>query len=381
MSGYRYKNARLVLENEIVDGAITVEGGQIGSIENNGTGVGEDFDGDFLIPGLIELHTDHLEIHYAPRPKVRWHKMTAIQAHDAQIATSGITTVFDCFRVGSPDGKSDDDFQESEMTELAALMRAAQESGRLRADHKIHLRCEVSTGSTVEEFERFRSVNPIRLVSLMDHAPGQRQFQTLAAYAVYYKEKQGLTDEEFDELVKVRTYESQTYAPGNRKALSKLCKEHGISIASHDDATLEHVNEAIEQGVRIAEFPTSIDAARASHENGMRVLMGAPNVVRGGSHSGNIAAHELAELGYLDILSSDYVPMSLIYAPFVLAERIEGMSLPKALSLVTTEPAKAAELDDRGSLKEGLRADFIRVRLEEGVPVVKSVWREGMRVA
>lgn len=381
MSGQRYKNARLVLEDEIVEGALSVGNGLITEVEAGGHGAGEDFDGDYLIPGLIELHTDHLETHYAPRPKVRWHMMTAIQAHDAQIATSGITTVFDCFRIGAPDGGSDDDFAESEMTELARLMREAQINGRLRADHRIHLRCEVSTETTVEEFERFRAVNPIRLVSLMDHAPGQRQFKTLEAYAVYYKEKKGLTDEQFDKLVRVRTWQSETYAAPNRKALSDLCRQNGISIASHDDATPGHVDEAIEQGVRIAEFPTSMEAARASHENGLRVLMGAPNVVRGGSHSGNIAAHDLAEHGYLDILSSDYVPMSLIYAPFVLAERLESVSLPKALSLVTSEPAKAAELNDRGSLKEGLRADFIRVRLEDGVPVVRAVWREGQRVA
>ena len=155
----------------------------------------------------------------------------------------------------------------------------------------------------------------------------------------------------------------------------------GPTVASHDDATLAHVEEAKGFGVRLAEFPTSVEAARASHDAGMAVLMGAPNVVRGKSHSGNIAARDLAQQGVLDVLSSDYVPFSLIYAPFILADSAIGISLPQAIRMVTATPAGAVGLDDRGSITVGKRADLLRVRRNTGVPVVRSVWREGRRVA
>ena len=163
--------------------------------------------------------------------------------------------------------------------------------------------------------------------------------------------------------------------------LASACAERGITVASHDDATLDHVAEAVRFGVRLAEFPTSIEAAQASHKAGMSVLMGAPNVVRGGSHSGNIAASDLARAGVLDVLSSDYVPFSLIQAPFVLADEIDELDLATAIRLVTSTPAKTVGLDDRGSLAAGKRADLVRVRRDSGIPVVREVWRQGQRVA
>jgi alpha-D-ribose 1-methylphosphonate 5-triphosphate diphosphatase len=215
----------------------------------------------------------------------------------------------------------------------------------------------------------------------MDHAPGQRQFQTMEQYTLFYKTKRGLSDEAFAHFVARRQEASARYSAQHRKTIACACAERGITIASHDDATLEHVEEAAGFGVKLAEFPTSIHAARASHEAGMSVLMGAPNVVRGGSHSGNIAAADLARQGVLDVLSSDYVPFSLIHAPFVLADEIDGLDLAAAIRLVTATPAKTVGLDDRGSLTEGKRADIVRVRRDSGVPLVRSVWRQGERVA
>ncbi len=152
-------------------------------------------------------------------------------------------------------------------------------------------------------------------------------------------------------------------------------------MASHDDATAAHVEESIALGVRLAEFPTSLEAATLSHEAGLSVLMGAPNVVRGGSHSGNIAAADLARHGVLDVLSSDYVPFSLIHAPFLLADEIDTLSLPAAIAMVTSTPAKTVGLDDRGRIAPGLKADLVRVERRSDVPIVRGVWRDGRRVA
>ncbi|KGF69697.1 phosphonate metabolism protein PhnM [Hoeflea sp. BAL378] len=371
-------NARLVLEDRVISGSLVFKDGIIAEIGEGVSATGVDMDGDFIIPGLVELHTDHLESHYSPRPGVRWNAISAIQSHDAQIAASGITTVFDCLRLGSDE---DDGFRNGEMRAIADALSEARAENRLRADHLIHLRCEVSASDVLEHFADFLTDSQVRLASLMDHAPGQRQFQTMEQYTLYYKTKRGLSDEAFAHFVTRRQEASKRYSDQHRKALASACAERGITVASHDDATLDHVAEAVGFGVKLAEFPTSIEAAQASHKAGMSVLMGAPNVVRGGSHSGNIAATDLARAGVLDVLSSDYVPFSLIQAPFVLADEIDGLDLASAIRLVTATPAKTVGLDDRGSLTPGKRADLVRVRRDTGVPIVRSVWRQGERVA
>lgn len=372
------KNAKLVFENEVVSGSVVIRDGVISSTTAGPHTGGEDMEGDYIVPGLVELHTDHLESHYSPRPGVRWDSMAALQAHDAQVVGSGITTVFDCLRLGSDE---DGGFQKGEMRAIGDAIERAGNEERLRASHLIHLRCEVSAGNVLEQFDDFRGDPQVLLASLMDHAPGQRQFATLDQYILYYKKKVGLSDEEFDRFVVRRQEDSAKYSAGNRKAIAQACNDRGIAIASHDDATVEHVEESRAFGVRLAEFPTSIQAAQASHEAGMSVMMGAPNIVRGKSHSGNISAKSLADAGVLDVLSSDYVPISLIHAPFLLASEEGGMDLPQAIRLVTATPARTVGLEDRGRIAEGLRADLVRVRHKQGVPVVRSVWREGRRVA
>ncbi len=371
-------NARIVLEDTILHGSVQIRDGLIADISEGLSRTGEDLDGDFLLPGLVELHTDHLETHFSPRAGLKWNAIAAIQAHDTQVAGSGITTVLDCLRMGSGE---EGGFARGEMRELASSIETAGREGRLRAEHLLHLRCEVSTADVVEQFSDFEGDPAVRLVSLMDHAPGQRQFQTMDQYIFYYKIKRGLSDEAFDAFVKRRLEASELYAAPHRDALARHCAEAGITLASHDDATLDHVAESVSHGVRLAEFPTSIAAAEASHKAGLAVLMGAPNVVRGQSHSGNIAASDLARLGVLDVLSSDYVPFSLLHAPFILSDEIDTVSLPQAIAMVSTTPARTVGLDDRGRISTGLRADLVRVHRDSGVPVCRAVWRQGQRVA
>ncbi|WP_163272342.1 alpha-D-ribose 1-methylphosphonate 5-triphosphate diphosphatase [Chelativorans alearense] len=372
------RNARIVLDDEVVEGSVVLRDGRIADIAPGPARVGDDLEGDFLIPGLVELHTDHLEGHYAPRPKVRWNPLAAVLAHDAQVASSGITTVFDALRIGLDE---EGDVDAEGMRSLADAIEESLAADRLRAEHFLHLRCEVSASDCLSAFSLFKDDRHVKLASLMDHSPGQRQFTNLDAYAAYYKVKMKLDDEAFRRFCDKRTDESRRNAAPNRRAISAACKERGIILASHDDATPEHVGEAAQDGVRVAEFPTTAAAARASKEAGMAVLMGAPNLVRGGSHSGNVSAQELAEGGDLDILSSDYIPFSLIQAAFSLSELVDGISLPQAVAKVSKIPAEAVGLTDRGVIEPGRRADLVRVRLDGGIPVVRTVWRAGRRVA
>ncbi len=371
------KNANIVLPDEVIIGTVKIVDGIIVDITSGSSVSGEDMEGDYLTPGLVELHTDHLEGHYAPRPKVRWNPIAAVQAHDAQIAASGITTVFDALRIGF-----DQEAQTGidDMRKLSSAIAEGREAGRLRADHFLHLRCEVSAPDCWSAFERF-GVHPlVKLVSLMDHAPGQRQFTDIETYKSYYMSKLKVSEEEFIRYCEKRMGQSQQYSASTRKAIANACTERGIVLASHDDATVDHVAEATEQGIRVAEFPTTHLAAKASKESGMSVLMGAPNVVRGGSHSGNVSARELAEAGHLDIISSDYIPASMMQSAFFMADVMDAITLPQAIKFVSSNPAKAVGLQDRGEIAIGKRGDLVRVQIAEHVPIIRTVWREGRRV-
>lgn len=374
-------NAQLVLRDEIYHGSLSILDGQIAAVDSvlaNPSGDVIDCEGDFVFPGLVELHTDHLEGHYLPRPGVKWNAVAAIQAHDAQIAGAGITTVLDALRLGLAD---DNPLTSDEIAGLGDTIMRSCEAGRLRANHLLHLRCEVSAESVLEDYDRFRGNKAVKLVSLMDHTPGQRQFRSMEVYARYYKGKLKMNDEEFNRFVAEQLRLADLYSDKHRNALSDMCLEDGVTIASHDDATVDHVDESLRHGVKIAEFPTTIEAAKSSHNRGLAVLMGAPNVVRGGSHSGNVAATDLDDDALLDVLSSDYVPSSLLHAVFLLADRGAGeRDLPKYAQMVTSTPAAAVGLDDRGEITPGKRGDVIRVKRFEGIPIMKSMWRSGERV-
>jgi alpha-D-ribose 1-methylphosphonate 5-triphosphate diphosphatase len=151
-------------------------------------------------------------------------------------------------------------------------------------------------------------------------------------------------------------------------------------LATHDDETVEHVAEAAALGITISEFPVTLEAAKAAHDGGMTVLMGAPNLIRGGSHSGNVSAAELVEAGLMDAFASDYVPVSLLHAAWKLTHDPFGWSLPDAIATVAARPAAAAGLTDRGEIVVGKRADLVRVGTAGAVPMARMVWRAGHRV-
>lgn len=375
---FAISNARIVLADRVVKGWVEVEDGRIAEIgEGALPGTSLDFEDDYLLPGLIELHTDHLEAHVEPRPKVHWDMKAAVLAYDAQIAASGITTVFDSLRVGALTNR---DGVSKSLHGLGDAIAELRDAGLLRADHLTHLRCEIATPDVIDEASAYMRKRPAQLLSLMDHTPGQRQFRDMEKMRTYYQ-RHGLTsDADFAAFVVERMELHEEYAHKHRRALVELAHGCGAALASHDDATLEQVAEAIADGVSIAEFPTTLEAAEASRGAGIKVMMGAPNLVRGGSHSGNVAAEDLARAGSLEILSSDYVPASLLMAAFELPRRVETITLPEAIATVSRNPAQATGLKDRGEIAPGLRADLIRVAVRDGAPAVRRAWKAGERV-
>src|SRR3979411_2291443 len=374
-------NARIVLADRVVQrGGIAFADGRVaGYGEGNAPAGSEDANGDLIMPGLIKLHTDHLEAHYATRPKVFWDPIAAVVSYDGQLATSGITTVLDSLRVWREDGAEEVDGRAGV---LAEAISSAREANLLRADHFLHLRCEIPMPSVVEEAKELIGRPDVRLMSLMDHTPGQRQFRNEAKLRDYYRGKgAGMTDAELDTLFERRFAYQKAHAATNMREIVALAHQYEIPLASHDDTTDENVVDAIRDKVSVAEFPTTMQAARGLHQAGIGILMGAPNVVRGGSHSGNIAAVDLAREGLLDILSSDYIPSSLLMAALQLPQRVTAIDVPSAIGTVTKTPAEAVGLADRGEIAIGKRADVIRVHEARGISIVRSVWREGRRVA
>ena len=383
MNSLVFKNAQLVLPHEVVSGSLSVEDGRIASVDSglHIDAQGLDLAGDYLMPGFVEMHTDNFERHLMPRPKVQWAEMPALLAHDAEVAASGITTVFDALGVGDADP---DSLRGSTWDAVLNVLEFCSSQNLLRADHHLHVRCELPAPNTIDLFAPFQGHPRLSLISLMDHTPGQRQWENIEVARVYYIGKKGWSNEKFERQVLHAAELQARYAEPHRAYFVNYCHTHHIALASHDDTTTAHVLQAHAEGASMSEFPTTLLAAQTAHAHGLLTVMGGPNVVRGGSHSGNVSAAELARHGLLDILSSDYVPGSLLSAVVRLVD--EGIySLPQAVATVSHNPAQATGLKDRGQIAVGLRADLIQVRfvaLPQGGrhAVVRAVWREGQRM-
>ena len=373
-----YTNYRLQLPEQDLVGTLVVRDGMIAEIQPGTVAQGQNGQGDYLLPGLIELHTDNLEQCISPRPKVRWPLDAAIMYHDRELISAGVTTVCDAIAIGDITPTS------MRLTQFAPMIEAithSQNNQRFAADHRLHLRCELVYEHVCEVVAQFVDHPLLALVSLMDHTPGQRQFAQVEKYREYYMGKHGISRDNIDQFIQDRLDAQQQHGQRNRQGLVNLMRPRGITLASHDDATIAHVQAAVEDGAAIAEFPTTLDAAKASHQHGLHVLMGAPNLVLGGSHSGNVSALELLEHDLVDIFSSDYVPQSLLQAMFLIVRYTEK-PLHEAAKLFTLNPAQAIGLaGDRGSLTIGKRADLITVHDDGTVPRLTAVIRAGQRVA
>ncbi|QKF53231.1 alpha-D-ribose 1-methylphosphonate 5-triphosphate diphosphatase [Pseudomonas graminis] len=378
-------HAKIVTAERVFTGTLVLRDGLISEVDDRLSQLpqAQNLNGDYLLPGLVELHTDNLEKHLSPRPGVDWPSASAVMSHDAQIIAAGITTVFDALSIGDVNPKGKRMQQLPGMVDAIAKANAADMT---RAEHRLHLRCEVCHPDTLSVFRDLVEQPLVQLVSVMDHSPGQRQFALESKYREYYIGKYHLSSEQMDAFIVEQVANSKTYSDRYRRAIVDICLPRGLSVASHDDATLAHVEESAGYGMSIAEFPTTLEAAQGCRRMGMSVLMGAPNIVRGGSHSGNIAAATLAEEGLLDILSSDYYPASLLQAAFTLGAQLDaaddsaGAGLARAVTTVSLAPARSAGLHDRGEIRVGLRADLIHARAIGTLPIIQQVWRQAKRV-
>jgi alpha-D-ribose 1-methylphosphonate 5-triphosphate diphosphatase len=371
-----FTNAVVVLPDAVVCGTLVVHGDRIADVQAGPSAARSvcDMDGDYLIPGIVDTHTDNLERQVQPRALARWPSRSAMVAHDAQCAAAGVTTVFDALCLGDLgfDKERIRTFRDG-VIDLDAL----NDADLLKAEHFLHLRCEVPAMDMLALFDTVADHALVRMVSLMDHSPGVGQYANLDFYRAL-RRRGGLEDEFIERrILELQAQRERTRIPHRRALLDRIAGR-GIAIASHDDRTEEEVADNAADGIGISEFPVTMAAAMAAKAAGMQVIAGAPNIVRGGSHSGNVSAADLLDNGAVDAFASDYVPNSLVEAAFQCAARI---GLPQAVALVTDRAARLGGLEDRGRLEGGQRADVVRVRLHEGLPVVRQVWRSGERVA
>jgi alpha-D-ribose 1-methylphosphonate 5-triphosphate diphosphatase len=367
-------NAQIVLPDGVLPGGLTIEHDRITALGD--APAGENLEGDFLIPGIIDLHTDNLERQVLPRSNARWPSRSAMLAHDAQCAAAGVTTVFDALCLGDIGfAKARNETFKDGYNDLRELT----EAGMLKTDHFLHLRCELPAPEMPELLELAIDDGLVRLISVMDHSPGNGQYSDIERYREM-RVKEGYALAKVDEMFLKLQENHRTYHPPHRALVLEAARKRGIPVAAHDDRTEAEVARNHEEGITISEFPVSLKAACAARELGMHIIAGAPNIVRGGSHSGNVAVTDLIRAGALTALASDYVPAAMLEAAFrVVAQGL--LSLPQAIALITSGPADIANLADRGRIGPGLRADLVQVRLFNGTPVIRAVWHGGKRIA
>lgn len=363
-------NARIVLRDRIVHGAVSIRDGQIASVGTGDAG-GEDMEGDYVLPGLVDVHTDHLEKQSLPRSGVFWNAMNAARTHDLIVCGGGTTTVFDSLVVGAV-GNPD---RLALLPQMLGGLSAARAAGLLKADHLLHLRCDARQPDLMDHLEPHIANDRVRFVTVMDDGPNRDPDR--------YRRKRlrkGSAPEVVEAAIAQAAAIGSTSEQENRTRLVEICRERGLPLASHDDTRQWHIDESVAFGLTLSEFPITLEAARAAGAAGMKVIVGSPNVVAGQSHIGNASVRDLVAEGLVDILSSDYVPASLLHAVWRLTRDPVGLDLPQAAAMATARPAEVFGLSDRGEIAPGKRADLIRVREHDGQPVVLSVWVKGRKV-
>jgi alpha-D-ribose 1-methylphosphonate 5-triphosphate diphosphatase len=372
-------NALLVLPEEVLPGTLVIREGRIADIQpgrSHAAGA-RDLEGDHLIPGVVDVHTDNLERQVQPRQNARWPSRSAMIAHDAQCAAAGVTTVLDALCLGD---LGFDQGRGQTFLDGVADLDALAHTGALRAEHFLHLRCELPAPDMVPAVDPVADHPLVRMVSLMDHSPGVGQYRDIPRYVEMRMRQTRMSEAEVRDRIAFLLDQRARLRGPQRAWLLQRIRHRGLPLASHDDDTPEEIRANLADGITISEFPVTMEAAQAARDAGVAVIAGAPNIVRGGSHSGNVAAADLVRAGAADAFASDYVPAAMIEAAWLTAEQT-GLPLPAAVAMITDRPARMAQLPDRGRIEPGLRADLVQVRPLQGHPVVRRVWREGRRVA
>lgn len=318
-----------------------------------------------LTPGFIDLHSDAVEKEIEPRPGAAFPIESAVVELDKKLAMAGITTMFHAIAF------NDESLSGQRATaRSAALIQAIHRSNqsRLSVDNFVHARYELTSFSSVEPLKELMTKGQVQLLSFMDHRPGQGQFKSLASWKTYHMPVYKLDESQAEEAI-AQMQEKDQDCSCFVQELALAARLHHIPLASHDDDTPDKIEAMAALGVCISEFPLNEASSRHARHHAMATGMGAPNVVRGKSQSGNISARELISAGCCDFLCSDYHPSSMLQAVYTMMREL-NMPPARAFSFITSVPAAVMGLSDRGEISPGRLADLVLI---DDVQVAKVV--------
>lgn len=368
-------HAKLILPDEVVeDGSLLIEDGVIASVcpANPTADRHIDAQGRILMPGMIDLHSDAIESEIEPRPGVMLPTPFAIQQIDRRSASLGLTTVYHSLSFSGRElGLRNDGLA----ADVARSIKQFAKEAHACIDNRVHARYEVTNDAAISVLKKLLAEDVLSLLSLMDHTPGQGQFQSMESYHNYLAKRYAYDTEQLGTVIA----EKLTAADGAWDRASQLIEtavDHGVALASHDDDSAGRVQMMIDLGVKLCEFPINPEAGQAIKAAGQHALVGSPNVFRGGSQSSGMKALDAIDAGYADCLCSDYVPSTMLPAVWCVQREL-GYTLPQAVALVTRNPAEAAGLDDLGWIAPGMRADLLLVREDRPYPCVTNTWSHG----
>jgi len=366
-------HAHLVLKDRILeDSSLVVEDGRIaGLAETAPHGREIDLEGAFLLPGLVDIHGDALEKEIEPRPGVYFSAELAVRQTDLRCACNGITTAYHAISFAGDELGIRNPRMAAEM--MASLHDHARD---LRADHRLHIRYEITDGDSLDLVRDLIDTGRVALLSFMDHTPGQGQFRSVESYHTFLAKTYSTGAEQLKEMTR-KKIEAGRNGFERMEVLARHARDAGVPMASHDDDCAAKIDTLNDLGVRISEFPVNIETALHARARGWSAMVGAPNLMRGKSSGSGLSAEEGLRRGGADILVSDYAPAAMLPALFRAVET-GLMDLPAAVRLASVNPARAARLEDRGEVRQGLRADLIAVRRSGGLPVVEKVLKEGV---
>lgn len=348
----------LVLPDRVVErGSIGIEGGRIAEIVERPVSGGVTGDGLTVFPGFIDMHGDMIELELEPRARVDFPMDVALASLDARLAAAGVTTAYAAvsFSRGAREGE-----RRSYEHTSQVIRQLHDRRSSCRVDHRIHARFDITFDNAVGVLGQLLDDAQVDLVSLMDHTPGQGQYRNLEVHIKNKAAHHGISETEARQMVAnaiATRSRPQEVLMGNMTTVSRMCADHGVSLASHDDDTAAKSHLMADLGARIAEFPVTMDAAKVAADRGLMTAMGAPNAMRGQSYSGNLSARDLHAAGLLHILAADYHPGAMLAAVRALAPA-DPDGLSGAVRLASVNPARALGLIDRGELSPGKRADL-----------------------
>jgi alpha-D-ribose 1-methylphosphonate 5-triphosphate diphosphatase len=380
---YLITGGRIVTEEAILDGYdLLIQGSHIEKIVRTGEFTSNsveviDAAGGYITPGFIDLHSDYIEHMAAPRPTSLMDFNLSIRETEKELISHGITTMYHSLSIFKGSEYAYKPIREpNNVAKLIDIIDQTHRSKHL-VRHRFHARFEIDNLDEIDNLKGYIESKKVHLISFMDHTPGQGQYRNLEVYRSTVKGYNDLSDAEIERMIDKHQNKEKLTIDGIRE-LAQLAREHNIAIASHDDDSLEKLELVQSFGATISEFPITLDIAERAKEKGMFTIAGAPNVLLGGSHSGNLCAAEAIKSGHIDMLCSDYYPAAMLHAIFAL-HRKHNLDLVEMFKLVTLHPAQAVKLDhELGSIREGKKADILIIeKLEDDFPVITTVLVDG----